>query len=201
MSCFHPVRHQIIQTEVENLLRAGFIREVKYPECLANVVVVLKKDGKWRVCVDYTDLYEACPKNSFPLPHIDQIFYVPLRHGILLFMDAFYRYNLIPMHPPDTDKTNFITLHRLYCYNVMPFGLKNVGATYQRSVTKIFRLLLGESMEFYIDDMLLKSKKLFDHIKHLQQAFELLRKYNMKLNPLKCVFRVSSAKFVGFMVN
>ena len=71
--CFYLGRHRVIQTEVDNLLRAGFIREVKYPEWLANVVVVPKKGGKWRVCVDYTDLNEACLKNSFPLPQIDQI--------------------------------------------------------------------------------------------------------------------------------
>ena len=82
----------------------------------------------------------------------------------------------------------------------MPFGLKNIGATYQRMVTKIFRPLIGKSMEVYIDDMLLKSKECPNHTRHLQEAFELLRKYNMKLNPLKCAFSVSSSKFLGFMV-
>ena len=82
----------------------------------------------------------------------------------------------------------------------MPFGLKNVGATYQRLVTKIFWSLLGNTMEAYIDDMLVKSKEHFDHTKHLQEAFELLRRYSMKPNPLKCTFGVSSSKFLGFMV-
>ena len=104
------------------------------------------------------------------------------------------------MHSPDAEKTTFITLHKLYYYNVMPFGLKNVGATYQRLITKIFQPLLRETMEVYIDDMLVKSKKLFDHTKHLQKAFELLRKYSMKPNPFKCAFGVSSDKFLGFMV-
>ena len=99
------------------------------------------------------------------------------------------------MHLPDVEKTAFITPHRLYCYNVMPFGLKNVRATYHRMVTKIFCQLLGETMEVYIDDMSVKSKKRFDHTKHLQEAFELLRKYNMELNPLKCAFGVSSNNF------
>ena len=73
VGCFHPDRHQIIQMEVDNLLRACFIREVKYPEWLANVVGVPKKGGKWGVCVDYTNLNEACLKDSFPLPRINQI--------------------------------------------------------------------------------------------------------------------------------
>ena len=186
--------------EVDNLLRVGFIREVKYPEWLANVVVVPKKGGKWRVCVDYSDLNEACPKDSFPLPCIDQIVGVTVRHGIFSFLDAFSGYHQIPMHLPDIKKTAFITPHNLYCYDVMPFDLKNVGTTYQRLVTKIFRPLLGNTMEAYIDDMLVKSKERFDHTKHLQEAFELLRRYDMKLNSLKCGFRVSSSKFSGFMV-
>ena len=82
----------------------------------------------------------------------------------------------------------------------MSFGLKNVEATYQRLVTKIFRLLMGKTMEIYINDMLVKSKECSDHMKHLQETFELLRTYDMKLNPLKCVFRISPGKFLGFMV-
>ena len=114
----HSARHQIIQTKVDNLLREGFIREVEYPEWLANVVVVPNKGGKWRVCVDYTDLNEACPKDSFPLPRIDQIVDAAARHGVLSFLDTFSRYHHIPMHPPDSEKTTFITPHGLYCYKI-----------------------------------------------------------------------------------
>ena len=117
---------------------------MKYPEWQANVVVVPKKGGKWRVCVDYTDLNEACPKDSFLLPHIDQIVDVVVGNGILSILYSFSRYHHILMHPLNVEKTAFITSHELYCYNVIPFGLKNVGATYQRLVTKIFRSLLGE---------------------------------------------------------
>ena len=119
---------------------------------------------------------------------------------MLSFLDAFSGYHQIPMHPPDVEKTAFITPHRLYCYDIMPFSLNNAGATYPRLVTKIFRPLLGNTMEAYIDDLLMKSKERFDHTKHLQEAFELLQRYGMKLNPLKCAFGVSSDKFLGFMV-
>ena len=104
------------------------------------------------------------------------------------------------MHPPDAEKMSFITPHGLYCYNLMPFCLKNVGATYQRLVTKMFRPLLGSTMELYIDDMLVKPKQRLDHADHLQQTFDLLREYGMKLNPLKCAFEVSTGRFLGFMV-
>ena len=182
------------------MLRAAFIREVKYSEWLANVVVVQKKGGKWRVCVDYTYLNEACPKDNFPLPRIDQIVDDAVGNIRLSFLDAFSRYHQIPMHSPNGEKMTFITPHELYCYDVMPFSLQNARATYQRLVTKIFRLLLGNTMEAYIDDMLMKSKERFDHTKHLQEAFELLRRYDMKLNPLKCAFKVCLGKFLGFRV-
>ena len=109
--------------------------------------------------MDYTDLNEACPKDSFLIPRIDQIVDASTGHGMLSFPDAFSRYHQIPMHPPNTEKTSFIILHGLFCYNVMSFGLKNIGATYQRLVTKMFRPLLGKTIEVYIDDMLVKSKE------------------------------------------
>ena len=131
------------------------------------MVVVPKKGGKWHVFVDYIDLNEARPKDSFPLPHIDQIVDATARHDIFSFLDAFSWYHQIPMHLPDVEKTVFITLHGLYCYNVMLFGLKNVGATYQRMVTKMFRPLMSKSMEVCIDDMLVKSKERPNHTRHL----------------------------------
>ena len=138
--------------------------------------------------MDYMDLNDACPKDSFPLPRIDQIVDASARHGMLYFLNAFSGYHLIPMHPPDTKKTSFITPHGLYCYNLMPFGLMNAGATYQRLVTKMFRPLLSSTMEVYIDDMLVKSKQRLDHAAHLQQTFDLLKEYGVKPNPLKCAF-------------
>ena len=197
---FHPDRHKIIQTKVDNLLSARFIREVKYPKWLANVVVVPKKGSKWWVCVDYTDLNKACLKDSFPLPQIDHIIDASVGHGMLSFLNAFFGYHQIPMHPPDAEKTAFIKSHGLYFYNVMPFGLKNVEAIYQRLVTKIFRPLIGKTMGVYINDTLVKSKEHPDHMKHMQETFELLCTNSMKLNPLKCAFEVNSGKFLGFMV-
>ena len=150
--------------------------------------------------MDYTDLNEACPKDSFPLPRINHIVDASARHGMLSFLDAFSGYHQLPMHLPNAEKRAFITSYELFCYNVMPFGLKNTRATYQRLVTKMFRPLLGKTMEVYIDDMLVKSKERSDHAGHLQEAFELLRAYGMKLNPSKCAFGVNASQFLGFMV-
>ena len=104
------------------------------------------------------------------------------------------------MHLPDIEKTAFITPHKIYCYNVMPFGLNNVRATYQRLVTKIFLPLIGWTIEVYIDGMLVKTKERPNHMTHLQENFDLLRTNGMKLDPLKCAFGVSSGKILGFMV-
>ena len=119
---------------------------------------------------------------------------------MLSFLDVFSGYHQIPMHLPDEENTAFITPHGLFCYNVMSFGLKNAGVTYQRLVTKMFRPLLRKTMEVYIDDMLVKSKERLDHAEYLHEAFELLRAYDMEINPSKCAFGVSTGRFLGFMV-
>ena len=115
-------------------------------------------------------------------------------------MDVYLGYNQIPMHVPDQEHTFFITDRGLYCYKIMPFGLKNVGATYQRLVNMMFKEQIGKTIEVYVDDMLVKSKVALDHITHLAHMFRILRTYPMKLNLLKCAFGVASGKFLGYMV-
>ena len=127
---FAPERDQAIRDEVARLLTAGVIREVYYPDWLANVVLVKKANEKWRMCVDFTDLNKACSKDNFPLPRIDQLVDSTVGHKLLTFMDAFSGYNQIKMAEEDQEKTTFITSQGLYCYRVMPFGLKNAGDTY-----------------------------------------------------------------------
>ena len=198
---FAPERQKAINEEVGKLLQAGAIREVEYPEWLANVVLVKKANGKWRLCIDFTDINKACLKDSFPLPRIDLIVDATAGHELLSFMDAFSGYNQISMDPSDQEKTSFVTAQGTYCYRVMPFGLKNAGATYQRLVNRMFQKQIGTTMEVYIDDMLVKSTTADLHITHLSETFQILRNYNMKLNPAKCAFGVSAGKFLGFIVN
>ena len=171
---FAPERQKAINEEVGKLLQAGAIREVEYPEWLANVVLVKKANGKWRLCIDFTDINKACPKDSFPLPRIDLIVDAIAGHELLSFMDAFSGYNQISMDPDDQEKTLFVTAQGTYCYRVMPFGLKNAGATYQRLVNRMFQKQIGTTMELYIDDMLVKSTIAELHIAHLFEAFQIL---------------------------
>ncbi|XP_013614472.1 PREDICTED: RNA-directed DNA polymerase homolog [Brassica oleracea var. oleracea] len=186
-----PEWSKAVNEEVDRLLDAGFIAEVRYPKWLANPVVpvvIKKKNGKWRICVDFTDLNKACPKDSYPLPHIDRLVESTAGNELQTFMDAFSGYNQIMMHTDDREKTAFITDRGTYCYKVMPFGLKNARATYQRLVNRMFADKLGNTMEFYIDDMLVKSLRAKDHLNHLQDCFKTLNEYGMKLNPAKCTF-------------
>ena len=193
-------RAKAVNDEVDKLLKIGSIREVQYPDWLANTVVVKKKNGKDRVCIDFTDLNKACPEESFPLPHIDRLVESTAGNELLSFMDAFSGYNQIMMNPEDQEKTSFITDRGIYCYKVMPLGLKNAGATYQRLVNKMFNEYLGKTMEVYIDDMLVISLKKEDNVKHLEECFAILNQYQMKLNPAKCTFGVPSGEFLGYIV-
>ena len=163
--------------------------------------MVKKPNGKWRMCVDFTDLNRACPKDSYPLPRIDTLVDSTARHELLSFMDVFSGYNQIKMKEEDQEKTSFVTSHGLFCYKVMPFGLKNAGATYQRLMNKMFTHQLERNVQVYVDDMLVKSMRENDHLNDLQKTFNTLRSYNMKLNPSKCVFGVTAGKFLGFMVS
>jgi hypothetical protein len=201
MRTFAPERNQTIAAEVSKLLAAEFIREVDYPEWLANVVLVKKSNNKWRMCIDFTDLNKACPKDSSPLPRIDLLVDSTSGHQLLSFMDAFSGYNQIQMAEVDQEKTSFITDRGLYCYKVMPFGLKNAGATYQRLVNKMFEKQMGRNVEVYVDDMLVKNVQAPDHVSDLKETFDTIRRYEMKLNPSKCTFGVSSGKFLGYLVS
>ncbi|XP_072066954.1 uncharacterized protein [Arachis hypogaea] len=115
-------------------------------------------------------------------------------------MDAYSGYNQIQMHPSDQNKRVFITEYGNYCYKVMPFGLKNAGATYQCLMDKVFAKQIGRNIEVYVDDMVAKTKIDNNHLDDLAEIFGQLRKYNMRLNPEKCAFGVQSGKFLGFML-
>uniref|UniRef100_A0A2N9EE12 Reverse transcriptase domain-containing protein n=1 Tax=Fagus sylvatica TaxID=28930 RepID=A0A2N9EE12_FAGSY len=183
------------------LASSGVIREVQYPMWLSNTVVVKKKNGKWRVCIDFTDLNKTCLKDPFPLPWIDQLVDSASRHARLSFLDSFQGYHQIPMNVADQDKTAFITPRGTYYYKVMPFGLKNAGATYQIMVTKMFGHMIGKMVEVYIDDMLVKSLLEENHVSDLLQVFDILRESCLRLNASKCTFGVSSGKFLGHVVS
>nr|KYP51927.1 Retrovirus-related Pol polyprotein from transposon 17.6 [Cajanus cajan] len=194
-------KRKAADAEVKKLLHARFIREVTYTTWLANIVLVRKANGKWRMCTDYTDLNKACPKDAYPLPCIDRLVDGASGHSIFSFLDAYSGYNQIRMHLADEEKMAFITESANFCYKVMPFGLKNARATYQRLMDKVFKGQMGRNIEIYVDDMVVKSNSLAEHLADLAEIFGELRKHNMRLNPEKCTFGVRGGKFLGFMLS
>jgi len=152
------------------------------------------------MCVDFTDLNKACPKDSYPLPSIDSLVDSASRCRLLSFLDAFFGYNQIQMHPNDEEKTAFMTEHANYCYKVLPFGLKNVGSTYQCRMDKILAPMLRRNVQAYVDNMVITSEEERQHVADMEELFETRGKYNLKLNPEKCVLGVEAGKFLGFML-
>ena len=150
--------------------------------------------------MDFTDLNKACPKDPFPIPRIDQLVDATVGHPRMSFLDAFQGYHQIPLAPEDQEKTSFVTPTGNYHYKVMSFGLKNVGSTYQRMMTKMFEPWLGKSIEIYVDDMVVKSKVVTEHLEDLGDIFVVLRRHKLRLNASKCSFGVGSGKFLGYMV-
>ena len=191
----------IIKEEITKQLETKVIQVAQYPSWLANIVPVPKKDGKVRMCVDYRDLNKASPKDDFPLPNIHILLDNCAKHEVASFVDCHAGYHQIIMDDEDAEKTSFIPLWGTYCYRVMPFGLKNAGATYMRAMTTMFHDMMHREIEVYVDDVIIKSKKQSDHVKDLKRFFERLRRYNLKLNPAKCVFGVPSGKLLGFIVS
>ena len=164
-----------IKEEVKKQLDAGFLEVSKYPQWVANIVPIPKKDGKVQMCVDYRDLNRASPKDNFSLPHIDTLV---AKHLLFSFMDGFSGYNQIRMALKDTKKTTFLTMWETFCYKVMPFGLKNAGTIYQRVMVTLFHDMMHKEIEVYVDDMIVKFQGEDDHVVNLKKLFERLRKSN-----------------------
>ena len=151
--------------------------------------------------MNFRYLNKACPKNEFPLPNIDLLVDSVAGSSMFSFMDGYSGYNQICMVAKDAKKTAFRTsIGNFYC-TVMPFGLKNTGATYQRTMTAIFHYIMHKEMEDYVDDIVVKSKTRAGHLQVLEQVFERCRKYKLCMNPMKCAFGVSVGKFLGFLAH
>jgi hypothetical protein len=149
------------------------------------------------VCVDYTSLNKHCPKDPFPLPRIDQIIDSTAGCTRLSFLDAYSGYNQIKLKKEDEEKTAFITPYDVFCYQVMPFGLKNAGATYQWMMQNCLRSQIGCNIQVYIDDMVITTRKEESLISDLAETFDNLNRYKLKLNPTKMFFRCISRTTPG----
>nr|XP_027083616.1 uncharacterized protein LOC113705912 [Coffea arabica] len=160
-----------------------------------------KKSGEVRVCVDYRDLNKGSPKDDFSLPNIHFLLDNTVGHEIESFGDCFVGYHQILMAEEHREKISFITSWGIFCYRVMSFELKNAGATYQRIMTILFHDMIHKEMEVYVNDIIIKSKKVENHLVDLKKLFERLMKYNLELNPAKCAFEAPAGKLLGFIVS
>jgi hypothetical protein len=194
-------RQDFIREEVRKLLDAGFIEEAHHPVWLANPVIVPKANGKLRMCIDYTSLNKACLKDPYPLPRIDQIVDSAYGCDLLSFLDAYSGFHQIQMAREDRKHTAFVTVDGLYCYVVMPYGLRNALPTFVRAMSKTFGDLIRDRIEIYVDDIVVKTKKGSTLVEDLTLVFDKLRATRTKLNPDKCVFGVSAGKLLGFLVS
>jgi hypothetical protein len=168
---------------------------------LANPVIVPKANGKLRMCIDYTSLNKACPKDPYPLPHIDQIVDSTSGCDLLSFLDAYLGFHLIRMAREDRKHTAFVIVDGLYCYVVMPYGLKNALPTFVWAMSKTFWDLIRDKVEIYVDDIMVKTRRGSTLVEDLTLVFDKLRATRTKLNSDKCVFGVSTGKLLGFLVS
>jgi hypothetical protein len=195
-------KKEAIRVEVTRLLAAGFIKEVYHPEWLANPVLVCKKNNEWRMCVDYTDLNKHCPKDPFGLPHIDEVVDSTVGCELLSFLDCYSGYHQITLNKDNQIKMSFITPFGAYCYMTMSFGLKNVGATYQRAIQNCLQNEIKDDLvETYVDDVIVKTREAHILVDNLQRIFMTLNEYQWKLNPKKCIFGVPSSILLGNVVS
>jgi hypothetical protein len=167
--------------ELSRLLAAGFVKEVLHPDLIANLVLMLKKCRKLWMCVDYTSLNQACPKDPFPLPRIDRVMDLIAMCELLSFLDAY-------SHQGGPDATTFITPFECFCYIKMPFGLKNVWATYKRCMQSCFKEQIGCNLDVCINDIIIKTRQGDGLILNLEETFTNLRHFNIRLNLGKCTF-------------
>ena len=192
-----------VEEEIEKILKAKFIRPTRYVQWLANIVPMMKKNGKLRVCVDFRDLNVVTLKDMYVMPIADMLVDSTANNEMLSFMDGFSGYNQSLIVVEDIPNIDFRCPGSIGTFEwlVMPFGLKNAGATYQRAMNAIFHDMLGHHMEVYIDDIVVKSRRANEHVDHLRKSFERMKHHQLKLNPLKCAFGVCAWNFPRFLVH
>jgi hypothetical protein len=190
-----------VEVEVQRLQDTKVIREVMYPVWLDNTVQVKKKNGKWRMCMDFTDLNKACKKDDFPLERVDKVVDDAANSEMLSLLDMFSGYHQIRVRKEDEEKTSFITPFGTFCFVRMPEGLKNAGCTFSRMIEIVLHPQLQRNILAYVDNIVVKSIQRKDHISDLSERFANLKETNLRLNPEKCVFGIHKVKVLGCLVS
>eukprot|EP00253_Pinus_taeda_P007508 PITA_07508 len=197
----HPNLESQIKSELNKLLKVKIIFPVRHSNWISNLVPVRKKNGDIRIFIDFRNLNKASQKDNFPLPTMEQILHSLAGSELMSFLDGFSGYNQVLVHPDDRLKTTFRTKWGTYAYQKMPFGLVNVGATFQREMDTTFKGLINKTIVVYLDDITVFSKKRSNHLRDLNQIFECCRRYGISLNPKKSFFALDQGNLLGFIVS
>jgi hypothetical protein len=171
-----------------------------YPKWLANTVLVKKRNEKWRMCIDFTDLNKATPKDNYSLPRMDQVIDSAASVAIMSLLDC-SGYHQCWMAKEDEEKTSFIAPFGTFCFVRMPEGLKSANPTFTRTTGEVFKPQIGKNIQAYVDDLIVKSVERSNHISDLAETFANMRRARLKLNPKKCIFGVTKGKILGCLIS
>ena len=189
-----------VKEEINKILRVGFIRPVKRATWLSPIVVILKKNGQIRVCINYHKLNAMTVTDAFPLPFTNSVLDTVAAHECYIFLDGFNGYNQICMHLDDQEKTSFVTEWGVFVAEVMMFGLKTTPTTFQRIITEIFDEYILAFMQVFLDDFAVYGQQL-EHLTQLHLCLDRCHQDRLSLNPTKCVFVVTSGNLLGHIVS
>eukprot|EP00253_Pinus_taeda_P008680 PITA_08680 len=187
--------------ELQKFLDAGFIYPISDSEWVSPLVLVPKKNGKWRICVDYKELNKATKKYHFPLSFIDQVLDGLAGKKFFSFLDGFSGYNQIQISSEDQDKTTFTCPWGTFAYRVLPFGLCNAPTTFQRAVLSIFAELVHDLVEIYMDDFTPYGSSFQEALSNLEKVLSKCIEMNLSLNPEKCEFLMTEGTVLGHTIS
>lgn len=191
----------LIEKEIKKVFNAKIIVPIRFSNWLANLVLVRKKSGEIIICIDFRNLNKASLKENYPLPKMDSILQNIVGSQRISMLDGFSRYNQILVHPDDQEKTTFTTPRGTFMYTKMPFGLMNAGHTFQREMYIYFSQEKDKMMVTYLDDITFFSKKVEDHLKHLEKILLKCRRIGISLNPTKSIFALTIGKLLGQIIS
>jgi len=162
---------------------------------------IRKKNGDIRICIDFRNINKASQKDNFPLPTVEKTLHSVAGSELMSFLDGFSGYNQILLHPDDRLEITFKTKWRTYAYQKMPFRLINARATFQREMDIVFKGLINKPVVINLDDIIVFSKKISNHLYDLKQIFDRCKRYGISLNPKKSFFALDQGKLLGFIVS